>query len=128
MKPVLLQRLAHLKPTLDVLLKDRLPTHIVSPCAIHCEWKLDSYSNHLILSLKLTADLNLLCQRCGQAFSYPFYHENQIAFCHNQNTLEKLLPEMDCLLIEELPGEITELITDELHLYVPEKHDTCGDL
>lgn len=126
MKPVLLQRLAHLKPNLEVHLETRLPTHVSGPCTLHCDWSLDPYPQYSILTLKLTGDLTLTCLRCAETYTYPFRHENKIAFCRNQSTLEQLMPEMDCLLIEELPADFNELITDELHLYVPEKHDSCG--
>jgi uncharacterized protein len=122
MKPAFLHYLTQLKPPLTLKLEARLPAHLLSPCLLTCHWHLDTTTDQPILTLTLAGDLPILCQRCAQPFTLPFHHENKIALCHNQAALERLMPELDCLLIDELPERLEDLVIDELFLYSPDRH------
>ncbi len=126
MKPAFLHYLTQLNPTLSLKLETRLPEHLIGPCLLTCHWHLETTTDQPILALALEGDLSIVCQRCAQPVNLPFHHENKIALCNNQATLDRLMPEMDCLLMEELPSSLEELVIDELFLYAPDRHpNTC---
>lgn len=122
MKNKLLAQLTAHPKQCELTLNERLPHHIHTPCTVHCEWKLETHPGYTILHLNLKALLTLSCQRCAATFESPFEHSSTLAICDTQQTLEKLLSTYDSLLKEELPEDLSALITDELHLYAPGKH------
>ena len=120
-----LQNPARTEASFTLTLSERLPHQVHSPCTIHCTWDLEQVKNVYKLHLKLNAELTLICQRCLEPFTYLFEHENTLAMCKNEPTLERLMADYDCVHLTDTFLDFTDILTDELHLYAPEKHPIC---
>lgn len=111
----------------QLTITDRLPLHLIAPASLSCQWELTPLSGAERLTLTLSGSLEIECQRCLSAFTLPYQHEVQIALCKNSDAMMHYETQYECLLLNELPDSLAELVTDELHLSVPEKHlENCG--
>ena len=103
-------------------LHDRLPERMLGPCLIHCDMHVARSGNYYSVTLNVRSDITLVCQRCLEEF--PFFYENQtnLAVCANDETAESLMELHECLVAPDAQMELIDVLTDELHLFVPERH------
>ncbi|KTC78228.1 YceD family protein [Legionella brunensis] len=108
-------------------LHERLPAHINPPCVTHCQFSIESQNNYYLLNLTVNSMLTITCQRCLKEFNYQYVNNTTLAICHSDEIAEKLMEQYECVISEDGHVNLNELITDELHLYVPELHPEISD-
>jgi uncharacterized protein len=108
------------KVTLD--LTARLPAHISKVNPVVCEYEVTAQDNYYLVRMKVNGELELLCQRCLQNFSYPYQSEMEIAVCESDSMAEKLLERFETIVERSFIIDLEEIVTDELYLSVPERH------
>lgn len=103
-------------------LHERLPERVLGPCLMHCDIHVARSGHYYVATLNVRSDMTLVCQRCLEAF--PFFYENQtnLAVCTNDETAESLMELHECLVAPDGQMDLIDVLTDELHLFVPEKH------
>lgn len=96
-----------------VEVSERLPFFMVEPSVVQCHYSVCKTTTGYCLNIQAEAIVKLECQRCLAVWNYAYQH----SYC---------LSEED-LVIE--PGQcidLLEIITDDLHLFLPDKQlDDC---
>lgn len=115
--------------TIQVELSARLPDNIEHACVLDCEFQIQSYDNYYLLELATKGDIVITCQRCMHEFTHHYSNQTTLAICDSDELAEQLMNEYEC--ISSINGEIdlNEVLTDELYLFVPDKHldfDECN--
>lgn len=85
-----------------------------------------------VLSLRVTGEVGLVCQRCLEPMVFPFALATDLVVFRYEDQLaeaEALDPELEALLVEEA-GDLMVLVEDEILLALPfaPRHDHCVDL
>lgn len=111
----------------DVSLVERLPETIQSPCELNCEFKIENSGNYYLLKLSVAGVLAINCQRCLGVFHHDYYNQTELAICANDAIAETLMEHFDCIVAEDNQVDLEEIITDELYLFAPEKHENRVD-
>lgn len=122
MIPPLLSFLKKTKQPLELTLMERLPAHLIPPCVVTCHWTLNEQPDYALWTFTLDAKLALHCQRCAEPFITPFFHQNSLMICQDLDTLNRHNNRYECVLWEELPNNLTDLVIDELYLFSPDRH------
>jgi uncharacterized protein len=111
------------EPTHVVLrLLDRLPYFVASPCDMTCDVSVEKNHQYYALSLAVQGRVTLICQRCLASFEHSYAHVSELAVCPDEAVAERLMPTMDCVVSEGDDIDLLAIVTDELHLFCPEKH------
>lgn len=108
-------------------LTERLPHQIISDCSLVCEYVVTRYPDYYVLTLHVVGELPIQCQRCLEAFVQPYENHTELAICVNDSIAEKLMESYECIVSPQLEVNLVEIVTDELHLYAPEKHEELID-
>jgi uncharacterized protein len=111
----------HGQQVLTLVIEERLPSHLHSPCVINCQFTVSSFDNYYLVKLKSDSLLTLTCQRCLGEFSYPYSNQTELAVCAGEEVAEKMMGQYDCI-VSEYQVDLQALLADELHLYAPEFH------
>lgn len=111
----------------DITLSERLPPHIVAECNLHCAYSVKSFPDYYILTLDVSGNLPVCCFRCMEIYSYPYTNYTELAICRDEKTAEKCMAEYESLVLDQYKVDLQTILTDELHLYVPEKHSDRYD-
>ena len=111
----------------DIQLSERLPFYIVSDCKVHCDYFVKSFPGYYTLTLDVSGILPIHCQRCLDEFKHHYVNHTELAICRDDTIAEQLMDEYECIVSDQLEIDLHEIITDELHLYVPEKHTDLID-
>ncbi len=112
---------------MTLTLSERLPSFIHAPCLMACEFQVDKRSNYYHLSLSVHGKATVICQRCLAEFEYEYDQESQLALCLDDQVAEKMMSSMDCIVHPEDDLDLVSIVTDELHLFCPEKHEDPHD-
>ena len=108
-------------------LTERLPFHMITDCQVNCNYLVRAYKDHYLLTLDVSGVLPILCQRCYDTFHYDYVNHTELAICRDEATAEKLLQDYESIVSEQGDLDLMHVITDELHLYAPEKHHELID-
>ncbi len=103
-------------------LTERLPYYIVSDCTLDCEYLVQRLPNYYLLKLDVSGILTIQCQRCLAPFTYPYDNHTELAICRDEVTAENLMEQYECIVASQNEVDLVAIVTDELHLYAPEKH------
>ncbi|AHE66676.1 YceD family protein [Legionella oakridgensis] len=104
-------------------IQKRLPEHIHAACQLSCDyWAEAAAKDYILLMMKTEGKIEIVCQRCLQVFFYDYRHETQLAVCSKEMVAERLMDQYECVVSDNYQVDLTELLTDELHLHAPEKH------
>lgn len=106
-------------------IRSRLPYYIHGPCILNCVVKVQRESQYYHLVLHSTGKLTINCQRCLQDFIYAYEHQSEIAICFNEEGAKRMMARLDCMVHPEDSIDLSEIVTDDLHLFSPEKHEDC---
>lgn len=112
-------------------LSDRLPMFISPPCELTCEFQVESQRSYYIIKLNVHGVLSLICQRCLNDFKYEYHNQSNMAVCQTEEDAERLMNSYECIVSLSSEVDLVDIITDELHLFCPEKHEDivdCGEL
>jgi uncharacterized protein len=106
----------------EMVLKERLPTHIAPDCCVSYCLETKQQGAYYLLDLTLKANLTVTCQRCLSDFPYEYHHQSQLAICDDDAVAERLMSEFDCIVAPQYQLDLQTLLVDELHLHAPERH------
>jgi uncharacterized protein len=112
---------------IPIVLTERLPSHVKSPCELKCQFHVEKHEEHYLLTLNVTGQVMITCQRCLSVFEYNYDNQTQVAICPNELVAEKLMSNYECIVTHSHEIELNDILTDELHLYLPEKHLNLSD-
>ena len=104
-------------------LHERLPERIASPCALSCDFYVENCTNYFLITFKVSGTLDVICQRCLLAFPHEYHRETQLAICTTDALAETLMEHYECIVAQDNEINLTDILTDELYLYSPEKHE-----
>lgn len=106
-----------------VLLHDRLPSKVSSPVELMCVFKVEAGSDHYLFCYVVSGCVEMTCQRCLGAFQYDYTNHTSLAVCSREDRAEALMAYMDCIVAHDNQISLVDILTDELHLFLPEKHE-----
>jgi uncharacterized protein len=110
---------------LTVEVTDRLPYYIYGPCTLSCTLKVRKEPNYYSIEFRNSGDLRINCQRCLQDFTYHYEHHSELALCATEEIANRMMTSMDCTVQSGDDLDIQAILTDDLHLFCPEKHADC---
>ena len=110
-----------------ITLTERLPSFIIPPCIVQVEYIAQAEDDIYLLQMHVQGVLNIVCQRCLAEFAFNYNNSTQIAVCSTDARAESLLEQYECIVAPNMKIDIYELVTDELHLYVPQFHPDIKD-
>jgi uncharacterized protein len=110
-----------------IQLQERLPEHIHAPSELTCTFHAINYKNYYLLTLDVVGVLMVTCQRCLKTFQYDYCTQIKIAACASDTIAERLMEDYECIVMEENEVDLSEILTDELHLFSREKHENSAD-
>ena len=115
------------KTLAQLILTDRLPIHLAGPCVVDCELHVHAEKDHYVVTLSSVASLAVTCQRCLAVFDYEHRHVTRLAASTDELVASMLMSRFDDVVVVEDELDLRHVITDELHLLVPERHHCTDD-
>lgn len=109
------------------LLKERFPPHVQSVEPIECDYSVDNHEDFYVLTLSLFGVVHVVCQRCLHLFPYTLKLQTELAICCHEDVVEKVMKDYECVVTRDDRIDMLTIVTDNLHLYVPEKHSSVLD-
>ncbi|HHF7343914.1 TPA: metal-binding protein [Legionella feeleii] len=103
-------------------LQERLPAYVAAPCVLDCQFKVSAEKNYYLITMDVDSIVSVICQRCLGEFHHHYTNQTTLAVCNSDEIAEKLMELYECVVSTNGQLELEELLTDELHLYVPESH------
>lgn len=101
----------------------RLPHHVAECGQLDCHYTLSKpASDYFLFHYVVTGELKIICQRCLQVFLYTYHHEAPLALCANEAVEARLSTDYETLVCDKNKLDLLGLLTDDLHLFVPESH------
>ncbi len=110
-------------------IQERLPVNMLKPSTLACEYHIEQIQDYWTLQLKIRGNLTLSCQRCVDEFEHAFEHKNVLTIVKREEDAEKMSQDHEIIVADHQTINIVDVITDELHLFVPEHHlqyDDCN--
>lgn len=111
-----------LNTSIKLMIEERLPLHVASPCNLNCEYSVENLGDYYILNLKVEGLIPINCQRCLDEFKYQYDNSTRLAVCRDEETAEKLMNSYECIVVQGHFVDMTSIVTDELHLYSIDRH------
>jgi uncharacterized protein len=110
-----------------VTISDRLPPFIVAPCHLDVRYQIEAKDNFYLVDLHVKGPLIVTCQRCLQEFSLAYENSTTIAVARSDERAEQLLELYECIVSSNWQIDLEDLVSDDLHLYVPQFHNDIND-
>lgn len=110
-----------------VVLDERLPSFLKSPCEIDTSYKADFIEDFYLLHLSVKGNLKIICQRCLEDFNFEYNNQLNLAICPSEERAQELFEHYESIVSVNKKVNLQELIIDELHLYVPVFHPEIQD-
>ncbi|WP_058522941.1 YceD family protein [Legionella birminghamensis] len=107
----------------SIELTERLPPHIQPPCHLTCQFKIGFCQYYYLLSMTVSGNIQVICQRCLNEFSHEYVNSTELALCASEAIAEKLMADFESVVYEKEEIDLRELVTDELYLYSPTTHE-----
>lgn len=111
----------------QLVLEDNLPDFLQAPCQINYQYRLQKERNYTLLSLKVSGTLHCICQRCLTEFSQEYHNATTLALCDSEELASELMLDYESVVVSEQMVNLSEVIRDELYLYVPQQHATVEE-
>ena len=108
--------------TVLVRIDDRKPAFVSSACELTCVFQVEACSNYYLLTMDVSGMLNITCQRCLGNFQHDYENRTQLAICADEDVAETLMASYECIVVNDSQIDLIDVVTDELFLFVPEKH------
>jgi len=113
--------------TVVVRVEDRKPTRVSSQAELTCVFKVEDCTDYYLLTLDVSGSLEITCQRCVTDFQQEYMNQTKLAVCANDEIAERLMASYECVVVNNYEIDLMDIVTDELHLFLPEKHpDIAG--
>lgn len=110
-----------------VNVNERLPFQLARPCQVACTFDIEANKDHYQLILVLESQVAIICQRCLGEFQHHYHHQSQLAVCADEMLAESLMSSYECIVSHNDEIDLVDIVTDDLHLYLPEKHNDIQD-
>lgn len=112
----------------NIIIDKRLPVFIPDALELTCYFSVLKYKDYYVLDLEVFGDVNIVCQRCLQTFIHSYKNKLGIAVCTSDAKAEELMSSSyECIVASDNTIDLVEVLTDELHLFCPEKHINITD-
>lgn len=111
----------------SLVLTERLPSQIKGPCQMVSRFKISAYPDYYLIEIQTTGKLTIICQRCLGEFDFVYSNQTVLAVCKDESVAEQLMENYECIIDHLATPDLTELVTDELHLYHPSIHENLED-
>lgn len=111
---------------IQLTLQERLPFFVQGNCALNCEFQVDRKSDYYLLSSVVQGTVPVVCQSCLSEFDYSYYQKHELAICSDDSRAEKLMTSLDCMVTPNDEIDLLAIVTDDLHLFCPERHGDCS--
>lgn len=108
--------------TVVIQIQERKPERVNLPCELTCVFQVATGSDHYLLTMEVSGKLEITCQRCLAGFQQEYFNKTQLAICASEEIAERLMASYECIVVKNNQVDLVDLITDELHLFLPEKH------
>lgn len=102
--------------------QERLPFFVQGNCELNCEFQIDRQSDYYLLTSVVQGTVPVVCQSCLAEFDYAYYQNHKLAICSDESRAEKLMASLDCIVTPNDEIDLLAIVTDDLHLFCPEKH------
>lgn len=113
--------------TVQLFIEERKPAYISSPCKVSCEFQVEACQDYYLLTLNVSGAFEITCQRCMEDFQQTYDNQTTLAVCAREDIAETLMTTYECIVAADSQVDIMDIVTDELHLFLPEKHpDPAG--
>ena len=115
--------------TVSLNLHARLPERLGVPCDVTCTFDVQACADYYLLTTDVQGLLGITCQRCLGDFQHAYAHQTTLAICANEHVANDVMSTYDCMVAVDHQIDLIEVITDELNLFLPEKHlilDACA--
>ncbi|KTC98131.1 YceD family protein [Legionella erythra] len=112
---------------ISLTLTERLPYFVQPPAHLKCDYRVENKDHYYLLTMTVSGELTVSCQRCLKPFPYPYSNRLELAVCGSEEAAEKLLANYETIVAADNQLDLADLITDELHLYCQESHENPDD-
>ncbi len=113
--------------TVVVRVQDRKPDSISSEVELTCVFNVEARSNYYLLTLDVSGPIVVACRRCLGDFEHAYQNHTQLAICANEEMAETLMASYECIVVNNFQIDLIDIVADELHLFVPEKHSDIAE-
>jgi uncharacterized protein len=110
-----------------VHIQERLPERMGSPCELTCDYQVSDCRDYYLLTWTVMGLLEITCQRCLTVFQENYSQKSQLAVCATDTMAETLMGREDCMVAPDHQVNFMDILTDDLHLFSPEKHRVLTD-
>ena len=109
--------------SVSLTLEERLPPFLAESCVATCDYSVISHDDFDLLITEVHTDLKVVCQRCLEVFEHTYRRRSELAVCRDDTKASHHMASYDSVVSDQGEVDLVEIITDELHLYCPEKHE-----
>lgn len=106
-----------------VTLSERLPSHVCQTSPLLCDFEVTASGQYDLLELHIQGQISVICQRCLSSFDHAYMHSVRLAICYDEQLAEKMMAHYETVVADNFQVNLTDIVTDELYLSVPEKHE-----
>ncbi len=110
-----------------IQLHERLPERVHNASEVTVAYDVTNQDIYYLLTLDVRAVLTVNCQRCLHPFQHDYCNQTTLAVCTDDEIAESLMEQWECIVASNNEVELVEILTDELHLSAPEKHENFAD-
>ena len=105
-----------------ITLTERLPRHLSAPCIIHGSFIVHAEQEVYRIVLDTHSVLSLCCLRCAEEYQTHYVQQTSLIVCLSEQLAARYMAVGDCIVLENPYLNLIDILTDELHLFAPEKH------
>ncbi len=113
--------------TVIIQVEARRPARVRKPCELTCVIKVVDCVNYYLVTLDVSATLEIACQRCLAEFPHEHTNQAKLAVCANDEVAETLMASFECIVANDYQIDLIDILCDELHLFLPEKHSNVSE-
>lgn len=103
-------------------IQERLPFFVQGHCELNCEFEVEKRADYYLLSSTVQGNIPIVCQTCLEEFDYAYHQNHELAICTDELRAEKLMSSLDCIVNPMDEIDLLAIVTDDLHLFCPERH------
>jgi uncharacterized metal-binding protein YceD (DUF177 family) len=107
----------------QVCLNERLPAYVHGPVSMDFSFSVTDRGEYYLLNLSETANIELICQRCGDVWQYHHQQHYEFAVCSSEEIAEKYQSLYDPLVAENGMLDFLTILTDNMYLFLPVNHE-----
>jgi len=94
---------------IQIIVSERLPAVMCEPSMVQCSYSIHKKRSKYFFKMHLSGSIQLECQRCLSVWRYAYENEH-------------ILEEDELMIDAEMRIDLVDIVTDDLHLFLPEKH------